>query len=326
MADASRSPQVLWPNVEHYLGKRQPVPFRLRQSPRVEYVITDDSSIALYLELGPRQRLPRSPLPLIQIDEISHQGLRMARLRITQSHLLRDFHDLLNAVADRAISHGRTPEQAFLETVRAWSALLDRPRALGTEVRIGLLGELAVLNSAAAVTGWQKAIESWKGPVGEEHDFGLPGFDVEVKTTGSETRHHTIHGTGQLTPNPDRHLWLVSLQLTRGGSNGRTFSACADAIRAQLTEHAPSCVDIFDLQLAAAGWNPELPDDERWSLRNDPLVLAADSSLPRIDDSVLAALLNQLRSLIDQVQYRIDVSALPSAPEPPAALRDIRLP
>ncbi|MEU2689129.1 PD-(D/E)XK motif protein [Streptomyces hygroscopicus] len=317
-----------WSQVEHFLhaGQAATIPLGGSALPRVDYVVTDDRDIALHLELTSRQRLPRSPHPLIRVEEIAYEGMRMARLRTTQRQLLRDFHDLLCAVADRVVDRGRAPDQAFSETVQAWRALLDRPRATSLEKRIGLMGELVMLTAIAASHGWQTAAESWRGSYGEEHDFGLPSYDIEVKTTSAEERSHTIHGLSQLTPSADRPLWLVSLQLTRGGAHGRTFTQCVSSVREQLADHTTgAAVETLDERLAAVS-QPDaansLPaDDERWSLRSEPLVLMVDEHVPRLDHSLLRGLPPEAAARISHVDYNINVTGLPAAPAPPAALR-----
>ncbi|MEU9090057.1 PD-(D/E)XK motif protein [Streptomyces sp. NPDC048428] len=322
MTDA---PFVPWTSVEHFLGANQATTYRLSAPaahPEVSYVVGDGHEIALHVELKSRHKPPKSPLPMILIDQIAERGMRMARIRTTQAALVRDFHDLLNAVADRVVTHGRTLEQAFGETVRAWSALLDQPRKLRVEKRIGLLGELSALSAVARAHDWYTALASWKGPDREEHDFGLPDFDFEVKTTASERRQHTIHGLGQLTPTGDRPLWLVSLQITRAGSGGHTLAHCVRAIRDQVIEHAPTSVDHLDRKLRASGWKSDEPDDERWQWRHSPLALVVDSELPRMDtDSVPAEFRHRLRD----ITYNLDVTGLAATPEPPSELTDFRL-
>ncbi|MGW1651214.1 PD-(D/E)XK motif protein [Streptomyces atratus] len=320
-------PYVPWSSVEHFLGASQATSYRLSAPaahPEVSYVVGDGGrDIALYVELDRRSKPPISPLPLIRIDQIAERGMRMARIRTTQATLVRDFHDLLNAVADRIVTHDRTLDQAFGETVRSWSALLNRHRGLDTEKRIGLIGELTALSAIARSEGWQTAIESWKGPYGEEHDFGLPGFDAEVKTTSSEQARHTIHGLGQLTPTGDRPLWLVSLQVTRGGVDGRTLTDCVRSVRDQVTEQAPASLGRLDRQLAAVGWDPEHPDDERWHLRHAPIPLAVDEQLPHLD---IASIPAQFRDRIRDVTYTLDVSGIAPSPKAPPVLADFLLP
>lgn len=322
----THEPFVPWRSVEYYLGENQSTSYRLSAPsahPEVSYVVNGSEEIALYVELDRRHKPPTSPLPLIHIDQIAERGMRMARIRTTQTALIRDFHDLLNAVADRIVTHERTLDQAFVETVRAWSALLERPRGLGTQKRIGVLGELSALVSIGHTRDWAAAVQAWKGPYREEHDFGLPDFDVEVKTTASEQRSHTVHGLGQLTPTRDRPLWLVSLQVTRGGAGGRSLQECVHAVRHEITEQAPASLDRFDELISEAGWDPEVPDDEKWRMRTDPVALTVDDRLPHLDMRTLPA---HVRDRVRDVTYTLDVSGLPQRPESPFELSKIRIP
>ncbi|MEI5523673.1 PD-(D/E)XK motif protein [Streptomyces brasiliscabiei] len=321
------SKHVQWSEVEYFLGKGQATTFPLSppsSHPKVSYVVGHGGKeISLHIELDRRHRPPRSSMPTILIDQIAERGMRLARIRTTQISLMRDFHDLLSAIAERVLTHGRTLDQAFAETIRAWSALLNRPHGFSTEKRIGLMGELAVLNCLAREYGWATAVESWTGPEGEEHDFSLPGFDFEVKTTASEQRRHTVHGVGQLTPTPGRPLWFASLQLTRGGSHGRTLSDCVRAVRTSVTEYAPASSGRLDNKLAAAGWSDDLPDDERWTPRAHPLLLD-DLAVPRLDPKSLPG---SVIERISNIQYTIDVTGLlPTVAPPSTALDEFRLP
>ncbi|MCF3122520.1 PD-(D/E)XK motif protein [Streptomyces arenae] len=320
------STSVPWHRVEDFLGAGQATTYPLSRPgarPQVSYVVEHGGQgIALHVELGSRARPPRAILPTIRIDQLADRSGRFARIRTTQPALLRDFHDFLCAVADRIIAHHRTLDQAYAETVRAWSALLARPGPLGPEKRIGLIGELAVLHHLAHAYGWATAVRSWTGPEGEEHDFGLPGYDLELKTTSSERRRHTIHGIAQLDAAPGRPLWFASLQLTRGGADGRTLGDCARAVRRGVAEHAPAALGTLDRRLAAVGWSEALADDEHWTLRTPLLVLDA-ATLPRLD---LAVLPKETRDRISSVQYAIDVTDLSCALHSPSALADFRLP
>ncbi|WP_063805793.1 PD-(D/E)XK motif protein [Streptomyces sp. NRRL F-5122] len=322
-------PEVAWGDIEYYLDRGLATTVRLNglARPRVDYVVAAQD-IALHVELGAHQRPPRSALPMIRIDQVAVEGLRMARIRSVDPSLARDFHDLLCAVAHRIVEHHHSLEEAFAETVRAWSALLNRRRVLDTEKRIGLIGELAVLHAIGALPGigWADAVTAWVGGSAEEHDFALPAYDIEVKTTALEQRRHVIHGAGQLTPKPHRPLWLVSLQVTRGGASGRSLADCVTAVRDQVRTHAPQQLVVLDDHLAGYGWDPAATDEERWSLRSAPLVLPVDARLPRIDDPLLDGMSPTLRARIDNLSYRIDLTGLPPAPQPPAPLIVLRLP
>lgn len=326
MTDCSGSPALLWSTVEHYLGEGLAASYRLSNStthPVVSYEIGDSGrDIALYVELERHQRPPHSRLPAVQIDQVAHRGLRMARIRTSQMALMRDFHDLLMAVADRIVTGDHTLDVAFNETVRAWSALLDQSRAVSLQKRLGLHGELAILRFLADSHGWASALDSWTGPENEEHDFALPDFDLEVKTTASERRRHTVHGFGQLQATPGRPLWFVSIRLTRGGAGGRSLAESVHAVQDAAAAQNVMLGARLTRALAAAGWSEECPDDERWTPRDEPLVLAANN-VPRINFDQLP-----LKALdrISSVQYDIDVTGLTPTPGPPIVLTDFRLP
>ena len=59
------------------------------------------------------------------------------------------------------------------------------------------------------------AVESWQGPLSEEHDFVFDAVHLEVKTTTSEQRRHMMNGLTQLVPLQGVPLSLLSVQLTR---------------------------------------------------------------------------------------------------------------
>ncbi|WP_425833289.1 PD-(D/E)XK motif protein [Streptomyces fractus] len=311
---------IPWSEVSYYLGRGQAATFPLGIDPSVEYVVGHGGEhIALHVGLGPRQQPPRTTLPVVRIDQIRENGVRKARIRTTDPSLVRDFHDLISATADRMVTHGRTLDQAFAETIRAWTALLGRPRELSTAQRIGLLGELIVMRALASSYGWEKAVTAWTGPDGEEHDFGLPGYDVEVKTTASEERRHAVHGLGQLDHAPGRALWLVSLQLTRGGAEGVTLGDTVAAVSAEVAEHAPASLGRLERGLTAVGWSREQADDERWVARSAPLALDSPA-LPRLP------LADAVPDRISSVQYVIDVDDLRPTTAPPAPLATLQLP
>ncbi|MFF8411922.1 PD-(D/E)XK motif protein [Streptomyces omiyaensis] len=327
MTDAEPGPVLAWSTVEHYLGEGLGASYRLSPAdshPVVSYEVGHGGrDIALFVELGRHQQPPRSPLPAVDIDQVAvDTGLRMARIRTTQTDLMRDFHDLALAVADRIVTQNRSLDRAFHETVDNWSSLLDRPGALSIERRIGLLGELAILARLAESYGWESAVDAWTGPYGEEHDFALPGFDIEVKTTLAERRRHVIHGLGQLQAAPDRPLWFASLRFTRGGAGGRTLTESVDAVRDAVTDRAPAVLARLNTALERSGWMRRREDDERWTPRDEALLLAADS-VPRLTPGILAA---ASLERISAVRYETDVTGLAPTHGAPVDFSGLRLP
>ncbi|MEU7069611.1 PD-(D/E)XK motif protein [Streptomyces narbonensis] len=327
MTDSGTAPALAWSTVEHYLGEGLGASYRLSAAdahPVVSYEIGHGGrDIALFVELGRDRRPPRSSLPAVDIDQVAlDRGMRVARIRTTQVELMRDFHDMLLAIADRIVTQNRPLDRAFSETVDAWSSLLDRPKVMTVERRIGLLGELSVLARLAETHGWENAVESWTGPYGEEHDFALLDFDIEVKTTVTERRRHTIHGIGQLQPAVDRRLWFASLRLTRGGVGGRTLTESVHAVRGAVADHAPATLARLDSALERCGWSPQPADDERWTPRDEALVLDAES-VPRLTPALLAA---ASLERISALRYETDVTGLAPTPGAPLDLSELRLP
>ncbi|MFI8514624.1 PD-(D/E)XK motif protein [Streptomyces sp. NPDC085460] len=327
MTDAEPGPVLAWSTVEHYLGEGLGASYRLSPAdghPVVSYEVGHGGAdIALFVELERHQRPPRSPLPAVDIDQVAvGGGLRMARIRTTQTELMRDFHDLALAVADRIVTQNRSLDRAFHETVDNWSSLLDRPGAMSVERRIGLLGELAILARLAESYGWESAVDAWTGPYGEEHDFALADFDIEVKTTATERRRHVIHGLGQLQPAPGRPLWFASLRFTRGGAGGRTLTESVDAVREIVADRAPGTLSRLNSALERCGWSPMREDDERWTPRDEALLLSAHS-VPRLTPGILAA---ASLERISAVRYETDVTGLAPTPGAPVDFSGLRLP
>ncbi|WP_153814211.1 PD-(D/E)XK motif protein [Streptomyces sp. SUK 48] len=325
----AQEPQAIelpWTTVEHYLGRGLAASYRLSSvgDPLVSYEIADGGrGIALHVELTGPHHAPRSPLSAVRVDNVLHAGRRMVRLTTPEPELLRDFHDLALAVADRIVVEGRDLARAFDETVHGWSLLLGRTRGLSLERRLGLQGELAVLVRLAEASGWRAAIDAWVGPAGEEHDFALQSADLEIKTTAGERRRHTVHGLGQLEESPGRSLWFASLRVTRGGTGGRTLGESVKAARDAAAAESIASRARLDRLLSATGWNPDQPDDERWTPRDSPLMLRA-ADMPRLTPGDLPA---AAQGRIDGVTYRVDVTELQPVAEPyPVDLSDLRLP
>lgn len=260
---------------------------------------------------------------MIEVLEVQHRGTRSAQVRTTSSELMRDFHDLAVAVADRVLREDKSLQLALNETIRLWHRLIDT-RTLLQAKRIGLHGELAVLDSIATRYGWETAVQSWVGPAGEVHDFSLGGFDLEVKTTTAESRTHSIHGLEQLTPKPGRDLWCTSIQLAQGGASGRTLAdaaeTCLAAARSASTGTASKLADLIE----SAGYSKHDRGavEDRWNLRSAPLVLSA-TDVPRITRDLLSEVAQER---ISNVAYSVDLSGLPPHLAPPLDLHSLRLP
>ncbi|MGW2665651.1 PD-(D/E)XK motif protein [Nocardia tengchongensis] len=313
-----------WSDVDYYLSRGEAASLVLSSpdsGPVVVYEIGADG-VVLYVELTNRAAPPRSPLPAVLVDRVAHHGTTMARIRTPRPELMRDFHDLIAAIADRILRDKQTLSIAFAETIRSWSALLDRGHLAALQRRLGLHGELAVLRSLVESQGWDAALRAWVGPFGEEHDFVVRNLGLEVKTTASESRKHTINGVDQLTPTVGQALWIVSIQLTRGGSDGRTLRESIDALTQSAAAEGAAIGARFAQAIAAARTDDEGREGDRWSLRNEPLLLSSEK-LPRIS---LDHLDPDDRGRISAVRYDIDLTGLAPSANPPIDPAALQLP
>jgi hypothetical protein len=234
-------------------------------------------------------------------------GANWAVLAIQGAALFSEGYPLLCYVADAIQEEGLPFSAAVPRAISRYHELLAREQYLPVEREIGLVGELFVLRCLMMRLGGGTALSSWRGgDQEEEHDFGLEHDDVEVKTTRSESRTHMIGSLTQLKPNPERALWLTSIQVTGGGRAGTTLPHLVASIHQSLS---PDLRDNFGSRLADAGYRSNQPEHTylRWMLRSVPRVYAVQGSFPRLDRDLLEKAEVPLDH-IGQVSYRIDVS------------------
>jgi putative PD-(D/E)XK family protein DUF4420 len=250
---------------------------------------------------------PASDLENLSVHMVHHVGQRMIEIAVTDPMIFTDAYPLLCAIADRVQLDGRTLTDALAETVRRLGHLLRRQESLTTEVEAGLIGELALVLGLVRTVGTTAALLSWRGNAREEHDFGLTGFDVEVKTTSSERRSHWISSLTQLVPTGTRPLWLVSMQITGAGVGGTTVGELVGQLR-ELYEATGTAADL-DRRLRGAGWRDSYAahTHRHWRMRTAPATFAITADFPRLTPDVLAVAGVETTHVTD-VRYRLDLT------------------
>jgi hypothetical protein len=258
-------------------------------------------------------QLPQQDLTNVTAFLITEAGTTYLDISTTDSRIVVDGYGMLMSIADRIQLAGADPLDAFLETLEVWRSIMAERSRMSATPEIGLFGELLVLQ--ALISTGAAAATAWRGGLGEEHDFGLPDVDVEIKTTTGEHRHHWIHGLTQLVSTGATPLWLVSLQITRAGDgSGHTLPGLIDLVLAAADEPMRG---LIAKNLREVGWREETRDlfDERWQLRSASLALPVDDSLPRITPEVLKRADLDTSGLLG-VTYEIAVDGK-TPPEPP---------
>ena len=256
MTEAIGDRHLSWLNLLEYLASGAPAVVRIAGTPDVDLVIEpDDQRIAvrgLWSVAGDVPDLAQYRYLDIQVGTAASGD--WVEFGVSGRGVLREAYPMLIAVADHVQLHGDAMGTAVGRVLASYRELLSALGRLSEHQELGLYGELFVLDHLIGSIGEHRAVDSWRGPTREAHDFGLGGVDLEVKSTLSEDRSHRISSLTQLEPSPDRELWLVSVQLTTRGVGGTTLPELIERTMSQLSD--PQVKARFTERLASAGWDP----------------------------------------------------------------------
>lgn len=272
--------------------------------------------LGLRIEVDATTEAPDTGLRNIISRIVTRNNLRHLEVVVIVPALFRDAYPVLCSMADRVQIAGMSPGDALRATLEKMTSLMRTPATMSREREVGLFGELLVMAALVQVLGARKAIQGWRGGQGEEHDFGLAEFDIEVKTTTSEHRIHWIESLTQLMPTQDRPLWLVSHQITNAGNAGRTLPEVVDSVRKAVGSSAAA--GKFEEALAASGWSDEYRDrlGTRWTPRSNSAAYLVTDQFPKLTPDSLQSNVFGLDRIVD-VRYRISLDGLNSSPEMP---------
>jgi hypothetical protein len=299
-----------------YLNAGVPIEHPIPGEPRLLLFI-DPHRIRIGLRgpAGPRETPITVDLQHVNVRAVHHHGHRMIEIEVSDADLFAEAYPILCAIADRVQLDHQPITTALSGTLRRLGHLLRRQDSLTRDAEVGLIGELCLLTGLLHALGPAAALDSWRGGDAEEHDFGLPLQDVEVKTTTSETRTHWIGSLQQLEPTNHRPLWLVSCQITTAGVEGRTLPGLIDRVRGLLAAGAEQ--EHFTDRLHASGWRDHHNETcrQRWRLRTPPAAFAVTDTFPRLSTGLLQHTGVDLIHIAD-VRYRLDLAGLTDHPAP----------
>lgn len=244
-----------------------------------------------------------------------------AELLIDDPDVFRRALPVVWRIADRIQLEQVSFTESVLFTLADFRELLEGASSLSSDLEVGLFGELNVVDCLVSSLGGTRAVEAWRGPNREEHDFDLSSGDLEVKCTLSEKRVHWIGSLTQLEPTPGRTLWLLSMQLTTGLGEGMTIADLVAKLRSRLVG---ADLDAFEKKLYSAGWRDKYRATvrRRFKLRSTPLLLPVDEEFPALTQARVATTGMQLARL-REIAYSIDVAGLSEEPCPPSAISQL---
>lgn len=178
---------------------------------------------------------------------------------------------------------------------RAGSGILARPE------RLGLLGELYLLDKYLLPTYAEAAIDAWRGPTGDAHDFLLGDRTIEAKCTSSQQPVALeISSAGQLDDRGMGSLYLFAVRVVEGPAGGVTIPSLVERIRTRLAGAATS----FDDKLLQSGYvdaHRETYAAECFAVREDAF-FAVTAGFPSLRES-------ELPVGVGNVRYSVDWSA-----------------
>lgn len=191
----------------------------------------------------------------------------------------------------------------LLDQISLWRRFFTkRANRLSEEEIRGLFGELHILGILIPLIGGDAALEAWRGPRGELHDFHLEAFRIEVKTwTNRSLPRIFISDPFQIVVDPIWPLWVSAVELSNDRGNGATLPEQAGGLLSLMNQDQRI---TYAALLADAGYTGGGEDvyTMRYSVR-DMVYYAVTEGFPLIDPATIPA-------GISSVKYALDLSVL----------------
>lgn len=223
--------------------------------------------------------------------------------------------DIFDLLIDDLVDAAEQPEDEragvgrFLARLTDWQRLLMRlaPGVMSRENQQGLWGELWTLREVVGpAVGFTTGVRAWRGPLGADQDFQLPGAALEVKTsTAHAFEHLIISSERQLDVVPGISLAVIALALDARPSHGETLSEMVHDSRSIAAD--AGCLHVLEERLALFGYRNEdvhTYSDVGYTVRSR-LQLRIQDDFPRVIPS-------DLRLGVSEVRYSVSVAACAS--------------
>lgn len=216
--------------------------------------------------------------------------------------------DLMNATTHLGKEQSLAGLTITLTRLRRWQGLLEKAHSnvLSQSKIIGLVGELLILRDFLFPgLSIPDAVQSWRGPYGDEQDFLLAGRIIEVKTQLSTAdRNLNISSEDQLDTGSGPIMICHQTLDVPASDQG---DACSlNGLIAAMAEMIAgvdiAAADLFQSGLLKAGYSKREEYDRPFWLLNTREYLEIRDGFPRIVPSML-------EPGIGNVRYRIAVQA-----------------
>ena len=216
--------------------------------------------------------------------------------------------DLMKSTAELSENESSVGLSILLNRLRRWQSLLEKARddLLTKSQIIGLVGELLVLRDLflPRMTAFD-AVQSWRGPYGDEQDFLLVGCMIEVKTQLSTSdRYLTVSSEDQLDTGSGRILICHQTLDVPADAEGTAVSlnGLVSSLADPMDDSDHAAADLFWTALLEAGYQRRDEYERPYWLLNGRTLYEVRDGFPRITPGMIGG-------GIDRVRYRIAVQA-----------------
>lgn len=226
-----------------------------------------DNAIGLLFEIATRSMPVGAALPVCvgfttTLETIAPGlgGSCRICLVLKDQRYLEIFAALASDVVGRILATDDEPAavRALLSRLNTWQRFLEKfgLNLLSREEQAGLFAELLVLELEMAPSlGASTAVQSWRGPLGEPHDFRCGPIAVEVKaaTSAAPSNFH-VSNLLQLEPGSAAHLYLLHVSLGLDEADGLSLPDMVARVRRMLSAADPGAATEFDVSLQEVGY------------------------------------------------------------------------
>ena len=193
----------------------------------------------------------------------------------------------------------------FTSHLNKWGNMFNKnpDETLSKEKQLGLYGELLFIKDMLdeGITPIS-IIESWKGPDGEDKDFQINGYGIEIKSSAKTNKIVIINNIRQLDDSGFTGLYLYYKSFAKTDSGQNTLPAIISGLR-RLFLNTPALTE-FELKLLRAGYRDEHAANynSNYTLLTEA-IYNVDNSFPRI------VVGNVMNGILD-VEYNLDLNLL----------------
>jgi hypothetical protein len=225
---------------------------------------------------------------------------------------LEEFSEVIKEIAKKIVLNNLSPSESIQDVILIWKCFWSiRSRdILSEEKQVGLICELIVLNRLCVINP-SLAMKSWKGPIGERHDFVFTNWIFEVKGTRRSEHVHIINGIDQLKAPQSKYFGFISFILTSSETGILSVQTLLETIVNDRLRGKGALITEFYGRLADAGYSIRFAGEYR-KLRFDVVEAAffrVDDTFPKFTSDYLKEPLNPR---VSNFNYQVNLQGLNS--------------